>query len=122
MPLQLEKRHPDVKLYLGTFNTNRLDHVEKVLSDSLLRESIEGVAFNGRERDTPGNKEAISGLQLYMLRVNAETVTWTGRRENIHSFLLPTISETDVTNGYNWNFLLPKQGYEPLGMEAERPY
>ena len=47
----LEKRHPDVKLYLGTFNTNRLDHVEKVLSDSLLRESIEGVAFQWEGRE-----------------------------------------------------------------------
>lgn len=46
----LKKHHPDVKLYLGTFNTNRQDHVEKVLGDARLRASIEGLAFQWEGR------------------------------------------------------------------------
>lgn len=46
----LQAKHPEVKLYLGTLNTNRLDHVERILSDSLLREQLSGVAFQWEGR------------------------------------------------------------------------
>ena len=32
----LKQMHPEVKLYLGTFNTNRQDHVETILADTAL--------------------------------------------------------------------------------------
>lgn len=41
----LKKQHPEVKLYLGTINTNRFDIIDQVLSDPLLAKSIEGVGF-----------------------------------------------------------------------------
>ncbi|MDO4163901.1 MAG: beta-glycosidase [Bacteroides sp.] len=41
----LKKHHPEVALYLGTFNTNRLDHVEELLANQRLRESIQGIGF-----------------------------------------------------------------------------
>lgn len=42
----LRSRHPEVKLYLGTFNTNRQDYVEKILADEKLQESISGRDFH----------------------------------------------------------------------------
>lgn len=41
----LKNQHPDVKLYLGTFNTNRLDLVDEILSDPRMPLVIEGVGF-----------------------------------------------------------------------------
>jgi glucosylceramidase len=41
----LKKRHPEVKLYLGTINTNRYDVIDQVLSDPRMPESIQGVGF-----------------------------------------------------------------------------
>ena len=47
----LRRNHPEVKLYIGTFNTNRQDHVEKVLGDAGLRDCIDGVAFQWEGRE-----------------------------------------------------------------------
>ena len=47
----LKRNHPGVKLYLGTFNTNRQDHVEQILSDKDLCDSISGIAFQWEGRD-----------------------------------------------------------------------
>lgn len=48
---RLRKRHPDVKLYLGTFNTNRLRHVESLLADTALVGQIQGMGFQWEGRD-----------------------------------------------------------------------
>jgi glycoside hydrolase family 30, candidate beta-glycosidase len=47
----LNEKHPEVSLFLGTFNTNRLDHVEKVLSDKDLNKEVDGIAFQWEGRD-----------------------------------------------------------------------
>ncbi len=41
----LKKDHPDVKVYLGTINTNRYDIIDKVLSNPFMSQSIQGVGF-----------------------------------------------------------------------------
>lgn len=41
----LKKHHPDVALYLGTFNTNRTDYIDLILSDPRMPQSIQGVGF-----------------------------------------------------------------------------
>ena len=41
----LQKHHPDVDLYLGTFNTNRYDHVDGLLSDNRMAENVKGLGF-----------------------------------------------------------------------------
>lgn len=47
----LRSRLPEVSLYLGTFNTNRQDYVEKILADSALCSQISGMAFQWEGRD-----------------------------------------------------------------------
>ena len=64
----LKRLHPEVKLYLGTFNTNRQDHVEKIISDKELQACISGMAFQWEGR------EVLPHIQVL-----------TGRRVNIHS-------------------------------------
>ncbi|MCF0203590.1 MAG: beta-glycosidase [Bacteroidaceae bacterium] len=41
----LKKQHPDVELCLGTFNTNRYDHVKQILSDKRMPQNIKGIGF-----------------------------------------------------------------------------
>ncbi len=41
----LKEQHPDVRLYLGTINTNRFDVIDEVLSDPTMAESIQGLGF-----------------------------------------------------------------------------
>ena len=41
----LKKHHPEVSLYLGTINTNRYEVIDKILSDSRMPETIQGVGF-----------------------------------------------------------------------------
>jgi O-Glycosyl hydrolase len=41
----LAKLHPEVELFLGTINTNHLDVIEKILSDSKMQKCIKGVGF-----------------------------------------------------------------------------
>lgn len=45
----LKKHHPEVTLYLGTFNTNRYDYVDKILSDPRIRKAFRELAFSGKE-------------------------------------------------------------------------
>lgn len=48
----LKKQHPEVKLYLGTFNTNRVDYVQKIASDKGLQEYVSGMAFQWEGRES----------------------------------------------------------------------
>lgn len=41
----LKQQHPDVSLYLGTLNTNRIAPVEKILSDPRMKNTVEGIGF-----------------------------------------------------------------------------
>lgn len=47
----LRQMHPEVKLYLGTFNTNRQDHVETILADTALCNCIRGMGFQWEGRE-----------------------------------------------------------------------
>jgi len=41
----LKRNHPEVKLYLGTFNTNRYDHVSGLLADQRMPDNVSGIGF-----------------------------------------------------------------------------
>lgn len=114
----LKKNNPDVKLYLGTFNTNRRDHVERILSDSLLRDRIDGLAFQWEGREIL--PEIRSQYPDYSY-ICSESECGNGNMDwsaGEHTFFL--ISD-NIGKGcdewYNWNFLLPKRGRSPWGWE-----
>lgn len=112
----LKAKHPGVRLYLGTFNTNRLDHVQKILSDSGLRQCIDGLAFQweGREilpeirRQYPDYHYICSESEC-----GNGNMDWKAAE---HTFFL--ISD-NMGNGcdewFNWNFILPDRGTSPWG-------
>lgn len=114
----LQKHHPDVKLYLGTFNTNRQDHVERILSDSLLRTYTDGLAFQWEGREI---LPAIRRQYPEFSYICSESECGNGKMDwaaGEHTFFL--IAD-NVGNGcdewYNWNFLLPKKGRSRWGWE-----
>lgn len=112
----LKVKHPDVKLYIGTFNTNRRDYVEKILSDEKLRNSIDGVAFQWEGREIlPDIRRQYPDLHY----ICSESECGNGSMDwkaGEHTFFL--ISD-NIGNGcdewFNWNFLLPDRGTSPWG-------
>jgi len=112
----LKQKHPDVKLYIGTFNTNRQDHVERILGDDGLRKAVDGVAFQWEGRQIlPNIRKQYPNLN-YICSENEcgnGSMDWSAGE---HTFFL--ISD-NVGNGcnewYNWNFLLPDRGTSPWG-------
>lgn len=114
----LRKKNPDVKLYLGTFNTNRQDHVEKILSDPKLRDEISGVAFQWEGREV---LPEIRSQYPEFSYICSESECGNGNMDwqaGEHTFFL--IGD-NIGNGcdewYNWNFLLPKKGRSRWGWE-----
>lgn len=112
----LKKHHPDVKLYLGTFNTNRRDHVERILGDERLRQCIDGLAFQWEGREIlPAIRQQYP--EYHYICSESEcgngSMDW---KAGEHTFFL--IAD-NVGNGcdewYNWNFLLPDRGTSPWG-------
>lgn len=112
----LKKLHPDVKLYIGTFNTNRQDHVEKILGDEGLRKAIDGIAFQWEGREIlPNIRKQYPSFNY----ICSESECGNGNMDwkaGEHTFFL--ISD-NMGNGcnewFNWNFLLPDRGTSPWG-------
>ncbi len=112
----LKKNHPEVKLYLGTFNTNRQDHVEKVLSDEGLRACIDGLGFQWEGREIlPEIRKQYPDYHYICTESECGngSMDWNAGE---HTFFL--ISD-NMGNGcdewFNWNFLLPDRGMSPWG-------
>lgn len=112
----LRQKHPDVKLYLGTINSNRQDHVERILADEGLRQCIDGIAFQweGREilpeirRQYPDYHYICSESEC-----GNGSMDW-GAGEHTF-FLIGDNMGKGCDEWFNWNFLLPERGTSPWG-------
>ena len=112
----LAKHHPEVDLYLGTFNTNRQDYVEKILSDGKLTDAIGGIGFQWEGREI---LPEIRRQHPQLSYICSESECGNGDMDwkaGEHTFF---ILADNLGNGcdewYNWNFLLPKKGTSPWG-------
>lgn len=110
----LRKQHPDVKLYLGTFNTNRLDYVDKIVAG--LKDCVAGLGFQweGRENLTEIHRK-YPGLKL----ISSESECGNGSMDwsaGEHTFmLLGDYIGKGCEEYYIWNFLLADNGESPWG-------
>lgn len=112
----LKRLHPEVKLYLGTFNTNRQDHVEKILSDKGLQNSIEGLAFQWEGREIlPAIRKQYPGYNYICSESECGngSMDWNAGEHTF--FLLSDNMGQGCNEWYNWNFLLPQRGTSPWG-------
>lgn len=112
----LAKCHPNVELWIGTFNTNRLDYVEKILDDPTLQTNVVGV---GTQWECRNNLPQLRQRYPKYRFMQSESECGNGSmdwRAGEHTFFL--ISD-NLGNGvdeyYNWNFILQDNGESPWG-------
>jgi glucosylceramidase len=112
----LAKLHPEVELWMGTINTNRLDYVERILDDSILRLHIKGVGTQWECRNNlPQIRQRYPNLRMMVSESECGngSMDW---KAGEHTFFL--ISD-NLGNGcdeyYNWNFILTDNGISPWG-------
>lgn len=110
----LKEKHPEVKLYIGTFNTNRYDYVERIIDN--LQDHVSGAGFQWEARE---NLSSIRKRYPSMNLICSESECGGGKmnwNDAEHTFFL--ISD-NLGNGcnewYNWNFILCDNGISPWG-------
>lgn len=113
----LRKSHPEVKLWLGTFNTNRQDYIEKILSDEDLRSQLYGMATQWECREClPSLREKFPDLKHWMCSESEcgnGDMDWKAGEHTF--FLLSDNLGNGVDEYYIWNFLLKDNGISTWG-------
>lgn len=110
----LREKHPEVKLYVGTFNTNRQDYVQRIVNG--LQGCVEGLGFQWEGRENLDfMREHHSDLHM----VSSESECGNGQmdwRAGEHTFyLLHEYIGRGCDEYYNWNFILCDQGRSAWG-------
>lgn len=112
----LKKQHPDVKLYLGTFNTNRQDHVEKILADEGLRKCVSGIGFQWEGREIlPEIRRQYPDFHYICSESECGNGSMDWKAGEHTFFLICDNAGNGCDEWYNWNFLLPDNGVSPWG-------
>ncbi len=112
----LRKSLPDVRLWLGTFNTNRQDYIEKILADNELRSQLYGIATQWECREClPSLREKFKGLHWMCSESECGngSMDWSAGEHTF--FLLSDNLGNGVDEYYIWNFLLPDNGMSTWG-------
>lgn len=110
----LKEKHPDVKLYLGTFNTNRQDYVQRIVNG--LTDKVEGLGFQWEGRENLDYmREHYPELHL----ISSESECGNGSmdwRAGEHTFyLLHEYVGRGCDEYYIWNFILCDRGRSSWG-------
>ena len=110
----LREKHPEVKLYVGTFNTNRQDYVQKIVDG--LKLNVEGLGFQWEGRE---NLDFMREHHPNLHMVSSESECGNGQmdwRAGEHTFyLLHEYIGRGCDEYYNWNFILCDQGHSAWG-------
>lgn len=110
----LKAKHPEVKLYLGTFNTNRLDYVQKIVDG--LKDDVLGLGIQWECR------EHLSALrnrypELKLISSESEcgngSMDWQAGEHTFH--LLCDYVGHGCDEYFIWNFILCANGESPWG-------
>ena len=112
----LAKRHPEVELWIGTFNTNRLDYVEKILDDKTLQAHVKGVGTQWECRNIlPQMRQRYPDLRFMVSESECGNGAMDWRAGEHTFFLLSDNLGHGCDEYYNWNFILADQGTSPWG-------
>lgn len=112
----LRKKHPQVELCLGTFNTNRYDHVKQLLSDGRMPQNIKGVGFQweGGQILPRIRKEY---PQYRYISTESEcgngNMDWKAAEHTFH--LINHYLGNGCSEYYNWNLILCDKGESRWG-------
>lgn len=112
----LLKHHPDVELWLGTINTNRLDYVEKTLDDNTLQSNIKGIGTQWECRNNlPQLRERYPKLRIMMSESECGNGEMDWKAGEHTFFLISDNLGNGVDEYYNWNFILTDNGQSTWG-------
>lgn len=112
----LKKQHPEVELWLGTINTNRLDYVEKTLDDKTLQSNIKGIGTQWECRNNlPQLRERYPNLRIMMSESECGNGSMDWKAGEHTFFLLSDNLGNGVDEYYNWNFILKDNGESTWG-------
>ncbi|MCR4809982.1 MAG: beta-glycosidase [Prevotella sp.] len=124
----LRKKHPEVELWIGTFNTNRLDYVEKIIdglvapvsenvsSKSSNSKPIIGIATQWECRENlPQLRQRYPQLRLMMSESECGNGSMDWKAGEHTFFLLSDNLGNGCDEYYNWNFILADKGQSTWG-------
>ena len=112
----LRKRHPEVELWLGTINTNRLDYVEKILDDKTLQKNIKGIGTQWECRNNlPEMRKRYPNHRFMMSESECGNGSMDWKAAEHTFFLLSDNLGNGCDEYYNWNFILTDNGQSPWG-------
>lgn len=110
----LRKKHPEVKTYIGTFNTNRLDYVEKIVDG--VKDEVQGIGLQWEGRE---NLDALRERYPDLHLVSTESECGNGQMDwqaGEHTFhLLCDYIGRGCDEYFIWNFILCDQGSSSWG-------
>ena len=110
----LKKKHPKVKTYIGTFNTNRLDYVERIVDG--LRNEVSGIGLQWEGRE---NLSALRQRypELHLVSTESEcgngSMDWRAAEHTFH--LLCDYIGHGCDEYFIWNFILADNGQSSWG-------
>ncbi|MBR4367668.1 MAG: beta-glycosidase [Bacteroidaceae bacterium] len=110
----LRAKHPEVKLYVGTFNTNRSDYVERIVDG--VKHDVLGIGLQWEGRDIIDSlRQRYPDLHL----ISSESECGNGSmdwRAGEHTFhLLADYIGKGCDEYFIWNFILFDQGQSAWG-------
>lgn len=112
----LRERHPEVELWLGTINTNRLDYVEKVLDDKTLQANITGIGTQWECRNNlPAMRQRYPNHRFMVSESECGNGEMDWKAAEHTFFLLSDNLGNGCDEYYNWNFILVDNGQSPWG-------
>ena len=112
----LRKNHPDVELWLGTINTNRLDYVEKILDDKTLQNNITGIGTQWECRNNlPQLRQRYPNHRIMMSESECGNGSMDWKAGEHTFFLISDNLGNGVDEYYNWNFILADNGTSTWG-------
>jgi glucosylceramidase len=112
----LRKKHPEVELWIGTFNTNRLDYVEKILDDKTLQSNVRGIGTQWECRENlPQMRQRYPNLRFMVSESECGngSMDWAAGEHTF--FLLADNLGNGCDEYYNWNFILADNGMSSWG-------
>lgn len=114
----LKAKAPGVRLYIGTFNTNRKSYIEQILDAPGMLEAVDGIGFQWEGRDV---MEAFHAEGKYpgKHRICSESECGNGSMDWRAAEHTTWLIFQNLGNGadewYNWNFILKDDGISPWG-------
>lgn len=112
----LRKKHPEVELWIGTFNTNRLDYVQKIIDDKTLQTNVKGIATQWECRENlPLLHQRYPQLRLMMSESECGNGSMDWKAGEHTFFLLSDNLGNGCDEYYNWNFILADKGQSTWG-------